>query len=147
MIGTMEASGNMPKGIGDFVGCWRIDRRIEDALGANGHFTGMATISPGTKTACNYRETGTLRLGETSFEAERRYRWTETSPGLLSIFFDDGRFFHSFSLSPNVDATHDCPPDWYEVQYDFASWPSWTARWRVTGPRKDYVMESRYVPE
>ncbi len=143
----MEASGNMPTKIDDFVGHWRIDRRIEDALGASGQFVGRASISPDTNTACNYSETGTLRLGETSFEAERRYRWIETAPGLLSIFFDDGQFFHSFSLSPKVEATHDCPPDWYEVRYDFTDWPVWSARWRVTGPRKDYIMKSRYMPE
>ena len=142
----MNASSNMPTGMDDFVGHWRIERRIKDALGADGQFTGAARIVS-TREGCAYSETGTLRLGETSFEAERRYTWKETRPGLLSIYFEDGRFFHSFALSPKVDATHDCPPDWYEVHYDFTDWPNWTARWRVTGPRKDYTMESHYLPK
>ena len=43
--------------------------------------------------------------------------------------------------------THDCAPDVYRVAYDFADWPRWRAVWRVTGPRKDYVMTSDYAPE
>ena len=41
---------------------------------------------------------------------------------------------------------HDCPPDSYRVRYDFRAWPRWQAEWRVTGPRKDYGIVSRFRP-
>ena len=40
---------------------------------------------------------------------------------------------------------HWCDPDSYAVRYDFSRWPEWSARWRVEGPHKAYIMYSRYV--
>jgi hypothetical protein len=63
------------------------------------------------------------------------------------VLFADGRFFHRFDAEdPAPAAAHDCPPDLYRVRYDFRPWPRWQAEWRVTGPRKDYAMVSRYRP-
>jgi hypothetical protein len=30
------------------------------------------------------------------------------------------------------------------VRYDFRDWPRWQAEWRVTGPRKDYGIVTRF---
>jgi hypothetical protein len=40
---------------------------------------------------------------------------------------------------------HPCGDDHYTVQYDFRSWPQWTAVWQVSGPRKDYTSRSAYT--
>ena len=64
----------------------------------------------------------------------------------IAVFFEDGRPFHWFSDAQSA-ASHDCPPDLYAVSYGFGDWPeSWSARWQVSGPRKDYRMESLYSP-
>ena len=39
---------------------------------------------------------------------------------------------------------HPCGADLYRVEYDFSRWPEWSAVWDVSGPRKNYTMESRF---
>ncbi len=91
----------------------------------------------------SYFETGKLTLpGHAPFTAERRYRWCEVD-GLVSVEFEDGRFFHSFDAT-TPEAQHWCDPDTYQVRYMFDEWPVWTSTWRVSGPRKDYEMVSSY---
>jgi hypothetical protein len=61
------------------------------------------------------------------------------------VLFEDGRFFHRFDAEdPLPGASHACAPDAYRVRYDFRAWPRWEAAWRVSGPRKDYAMVTRY---
>ena len=77
-------------------------------------------------------------------QASRVYLWRDTGAG-LSVAFEDGRPFHS--LAPGrLEDRHWCDPDTYDVRYDFTRWPDWTQRWRVTGPRKDAVILSRFQP-
>jgi hypothetical protein len=85
-----------------------------------------------------------LRLADQpEMTAERCYVWREGEDGSVEVRFEDGRFFHSFAPNePAPTARHDCPPDHYEVRYDFYAWPHWRACWRVRGPRKDYEMVS-----
>ncbi|WP_424964478.1 DUF6314 family protein [Dinoroseobacter sp. S375] len=130
-----------------FEGVWQIQREIADALSGPGRFTGRAQISPMGAGALRYAEEGRLTLAQgTSFTAARQYHWTEEpEEGGVAVHFADGRFFHRFSLGAQAEAAHFCDPDQYDVTYDFADWPRWQARWRVTGPRKDYVMTSRYA--
>jgi len=126
----------------DFLGRWQIERVIEDRLGPEGRFDGVAEICAGAAN-WTYHERGQLRLANgAGFGAERRYIW-QPGPGGITVLFDDGRPFHHIALAGGAD-THDCPPDQYAVRYDFAHWPLWMATWRVTGPRKYYVMRSRY---
>ena len=80
-------------------------------------------------------------------QATRRYLWRDGGAGTIDVLFEDGRFFHRFDAEdPAPGASHDCAPDSYRVRYDFRAWPRWQAEWRVTGPRKDYAMVSRYRP-
>ncbi|MFN0115949.1 MAG: DUF6314 family protein [Paracoccaceae bacterium] len=129
--------------LADFAGRWLVERAIDDArAGQTGHFGGQATFTPDGE-ALIYEEEGTLRLGDAApVHATRRYLWRQDGPD-IAVLFPDGRPFHSFAPgAPGAD--HWCDPDSYRVAYDFARWPDWTARWRVTGPRKDYAMTSRY---
>ncbi len=133
------------RGLADFVGHWRIERQIEDhASGQPLSFSGRATLTD--EGGCLlYEEAGTLVMpGQAGFHATRRYTWREV-PGAIQVYFDDGRYFHSFD--PNAAAPEDrhwCDPDTYEARYSFEYWPLWQADWRVRGPRKDYVSRTSY---
>jgi hypothetical protein len=74
-------------------------------------------------------------------EAERVYLWRASGAG-IEVLFDDGRPFHR--IDDSAEAAHWCDPDQYDVTYEFGRWPKWSSRWRVLGPRKDYVMVSNY---
>ena len=129
--------------LADFIGPWRLERRIEHADGTQARFTGQALWQP-EGTGALYLETGDMRLdGGAVFRAERRYRWDAG----LNVFFDDGRFFHTVPPQGGA-AAHWCAPDQYDVEYDFGQWSGlqtgWQTRWRVRGPRKDYLMTSDY---
>lgn len=129
-----------------FVGQWRIDRDIEDTSdGRTGRFAGRASFTP-TPEGLAYREEGRFRMGDgPEMAATRDYLWRDGGAGAIEVLFGDGRFFHRFL--PDEDDPgdeHHCPPDTYHVRYDFRRWPRWQAAWRVTGPRKDYALLSRF---
>lgn len=130
--------------LADFEGDWRIDRTISEHPGTS-RFDGLVRFVPHAD-GLDCTESGTLiRPDGSSFEASRRYLWSESGER-IRVAFSDGRPFHDFScavLRPR--AMHDCPPDTYAVVYDFRRWPLWSATWRVTGPRKDYTMRSRFA--
>lgn len=131
--------------LAQFEGVWAIDRHILDhRAGAEGRLTGTATFTPDGE-GLTVHETGELRYaGQPPIRAERRYLWRERA-GRVEVLFDDGRPFHAFPLdTATPEARHACDPDAYAVRYDFGAFPDWTARWRVTGPRKDYTMTTRY---
>ena len=131
-----------------FAGVWDIERDIDDLrAGRRGRFSGSASFTPDGD-GLAYRERGVLRLPDLpEVTAERCYVWREAEDGCVEVCFDDGRFFHSFAPGlPEPTALHDCPPDRYEVRYDFSAWPHWRACWRVRGPRKDYEMVSWFRP-
>ena len=140
-------AGTQMIGLKDFEGRWRLDRQIKDALGADATFSGTALFRRDDD-GLVLHEAGRLELkGQGAFEAERRYLWRQDG-GAIAVLFEDGRMFHSFDpVGGVVDADHWCDPDTYKVRYDFTRWPVWQAAWRVTGPRKDYVMQSVYTPD
>ena len=126
----------------EFEGKWQIRRRIEDALsGQEGRFSGIAQFER-DDLGLRYSERGVLEMGGVSMEAERAYSWRSGANG-IEVYFDDGRFFHR--IDESSEAAHWCDPDQYDVIYEFAGWPKWSAQWRVSGPRKDYVMVSEYA--
>lgn len=129
-----------------FSGVWDVDRDIEDVrAGRRGRFTGRATFTPVAE-GLRYREDGVLALdGAPEMPATRSYLWRDGGGGAIEVLFEDGRHFHRF-LPDETDPgdIHACDPDTYRVRYDFRHWPRWQASWRVTGPRKDYGMLSRF---
>lgn len=138
----------MAPGLADFEGQWRIARRIVHAAGGGGmRFSGRARFAV-DGAGLIYIETGELRLaGQAPIRAERRSLWRPGPGGTIVVRFADGRAFHHFDPAAAAPrARHDCAPDVYEVEYDFARWPFWSARWRVRGPRKDYAFVSRFRP-
>ncbi|MDA5093891.1 DUF6314 family protein [Aliiroseovarius sp. KMU-50] len=134
----------------DFEGRWLISRRIEDAkAGSSGSFDGVASFSPDGEGGFCYEEVGELRLpagpnGPTAMQATRRYLW-KADPDGVRVLFEDGRDFHRINLAQDTaTGFHHCPPDDYEVSYNFSRWPNWRATWQVRGPRKDYMMITDY---
>jgi hypothetical protein len=127
----------MARVLEDFLGRWDITREISHGDGTRAKFTGTALWQP-TAEGARQVERGTLVANGQSFSAERQYLWRG-----LDVYFEDGRFFHSVPPEGG-HAAHWCDPDQYDVHYDFAHWPNWTARWQVSGPRKDYTMVSRF---
>lgn len=136
----------MPPTFADFAGTWRLSRRIEDRrAGRKGRMEGRAAFTPEAQTLV-YRETGCLELGADRLEAAQSHVW-RTDAGQVHVTFSNGAPFHSFALGfSRVSARHDCAPDTYDVEYDFADWPLWTISWRARGPQKDYVSVTRLVP-
>ena len=124
----------------DFEGAWQFDREITHADGTVARARGMAQFTPDND-GLAYRETGEIDVNGQVLTFERAYQWQAD----LSVHFDDGRYFHA--VPPNGgQATHFCDPDTYVVTYDFVGWPTWIAKWAVSGPKKDYVMQTRYSP-
>ncbi|MBU2888725.1 DUF6314 family protein [Celeribacter halophilus] len=131
----------------NFTGLWSMAREIDDRrTGQRATLTGTCRFIMDETGALRQDERGVLHMPEAaqSFEAERRYLWRADAEG-IAVFFEDGRFFHAFDPNaPAPHADHACAPDAYSVRYTFSNWPDWSATWRVTGPRKDYVSVTRY---
>ncbi len=132
-------------GLSDLEGLWRLTRTIEDArAGITGHLEGTSRwLRDGD--GLRQEEAGVLRYGDAApMQAARVYLWRDTAAG-LAVYFEDGRAFHELGAG-RLEDRHWCDPDTYDVRYDFGRWPDWTQSWRVTGPRKDARITSRFQP-
>lgn len=133
------------------AGAWRLTREVRHATGQVDRMAGMCRFTPieaGHQMAgLLQKETGVLETAQGRFQASRQYIWTEAD-GAVQVYFDDMRPFLSIpkdAAKPHL--THICDPDRYDVVFDFTHWPNWQAVWRVTGPRKSYVMTSHFAPD
>ena len=129
----------------DFLGIWSMSRQIIDAkYGQDGDLTGEAAFTA-NGAGLLYQETGTLTLKTgAKLQATRSYLWDADGAGIV-VRFADRKPFHRFDLTPTAQGTsHLCGADWYNVTYDFARWPAWSATWAVTGPRKNYTSTTHY---
>ena len=138
----------MARQLADFLGRWAIDRKITNSIGPDGQLNGWAEFTTDdVGLVCT--EHGTLQMqGQPPSAASRRTLW-RTDGADIAVFFADGRAFHHFDpTAPRASTHHNCPPDLYPVQYDFSDWtetaPVWQTQWRVSGPRKDYTMQTHY---
>lgn len=134
-------SATAPRQLQDFAGRWEIARRIEDAL-AGEVLEGRGTVDyrPAPDGGLIYDEEIALTLpGRPPLRGTRRYLWRQAGAD-IAVSFEDGRAFHRIALGEDgAEDRHDCAPDLYRVAYDFSGWPTWSVRWQVVGPRKDYV--------
>ena len=135
----MTKTDGKARTLDDFAGVWALSRVISQDGMPPGQFIGTATWAPHAE-GLAYVEEGTLTIvGQTPMAATRRYLWKPD----LSVWFDDGRYFHTVPAQGG-DTDHWCDPDDYRVHYDFTMWPEFVVTWRVQGPRKSYTMTSRY---
>jgi len=125
--------------LADFEGKWWLSRRIVQGDGTKARLQGVAMFRA-VPEGLAYEEIGTLRMpGQPEMEARRAYFW-----GLdLTVWFEDGRYFHQVP-EDGGETAHWCDPDQYDGHYDFEDWPVWRVTWDVRGPRKNYRMESEY---
>lgn len=135
----------MPLTLADFAGTWRFRRHVAGPQGQTAaRVAGLARFSRDAEgLVCD--ESGEMSVpGAAPMRAGRRTLWN-IEPGQIVIRFADGRPFHSFDpAAARPAASHECAPDLYRVAYDFSLWPHWQSIWRVTGPRKDYLMTTDY---
>lgn len=128
-----------------FAGKWRLNREITSGSGDAFVFAGRANFT-WQQSGLVYNESGEVTLpNNKTMQSERTYFWRQGPANQLEVYFDDQRYFHSFSGTTPY-AEHRCGDDHYKVRYTFGRWPFWTSVWQVSGPRKDYTMVSRYQP-
>ena len=134
--------------LSQFVGCWRLERTIEDRrAGQTATMTGEVRFIAQPDSSLLYDEVGELRIGGgPGFEARRQYIWTEVAHGIDVRFADGLPFHHIVPAGQAAGTDHRCGEDDYRVRYDFATWPRWVAVWTVSGPRKDYTSRSVFQP-
>lgn len=128
-------------------GRWRIVRRIDP----QGSLAGMAEFVRQADGWLRYREAGELVLPQGRFQAERRYLFEPMTDG-FAVFFDAEplRLFHRIRLTEDHDgslrgeATHPCGRDTYVTAYVFPPAGGFSVRHRVSGPNKDYTVQTVY---
>jgi len=133
-----------------FSGRWNLVRTIEDRQrGETGTLTGLAEFKPNVDAdgvGLVYREDGRLEIGTYRGKAHQCYLYRFPAEGSLEALFPDRRPFHmAVLLTGEAEAEHACPPDFYKGRYLLVGPDCWTLNWRVTGPRKDQIITSRYL--
>jgi hypothetical protein len=123
-------------------GVWAFNRRIS----GYGGMDGTATFIRKDGDTLLYRETGLLKLDEGPvFESYRNYiyRWNGKR---ITVFFEDGRPFHELDFETNMLARgfHECGLDLYRAAYHFKNADGFRLEWTVTGPKKDYKIETEF---
>jgi len=126
-------------------GRWRLMRDILHKDGSKDRFEGEAIFHrSGPRLIQDEDGWLTSDRSATPMRATRRYVWS-ASANRLDVAFEDMRPFHSVPLGiATPGTTYLCPPDRYEVSYDFSDFPAWSNVWNVEGPRKNYQMTSYF---
>lgn len=130
----------------DFLqGQWQLERRLDDRrAGQQGLLTGTAAFAP-ERDDLLYSEAGRLAIGDHEGPAEQVYRYAFDASWRALVHFRDGRFFHDLDLTAGRwTAAHLCAPDRYDGEFTALDGNSWRVVWRVTGPRKDLILDSSY---
>ncbi|HEY9537496.1 MAG TPA: DUF6314 family protein [Kiloniellaceae bacterium] len=126
-------------------GEWSLERRVQDRRAAqDGRLSGAAAFTAdGSGLLC--REEGRLAIGAHEGPALQSYRYVFSTAARAAVHFADGRFFHDLDLTAGAwRCTHLCDPDRYDGDFSALSPDAWRVVWRVAGPRKDLVLDSRY---
>jgi hypothetical protein len=129
------------------AGRWSVERRLEDRRsGRSGEFTGTATFTPDGD-GLRWTEQGRIRFGDHDGPAGRRLSIAPAGDGWL-VAFDDGRPFHALDLAGGACVVeHVCGADRYDGEYRLRDPDTLEVTWRVTGPRKDVEIVTRYRRE
>jgi hypothetical protein len=130
---------------GFLEGKWRLERRLDDRrAGQQGSLTGTAVFAA-ERDDLLYSEEGRLVIGQHDGPAEQVHRYAFDASWRALVHFRDGRFFHDLDLTAGRwTATHLCAPDRYDGDFTAPDGDSWRVVWRVTGPRKDLILDSSY---
>ena len=126
-------------------GRWMLTREIRHSDGRIDRFKGEALFHRSGPRLLQDEDGWLTSAGAAlPMRATRRYVWSAVG-NRLDVAFDDMRPFHSIPLEvARPGTTYLCPPDRYEVTYDFQDFPAWNTVWTVEGPRKKYQMTSEF---
>ena len=146
---TIGAWGEASDVTNKLIGSWSLDRVIE----SQATMQGIATFTPLDRGRLAYREQGYLTLANgTIVQAEREYVFSNSDRGFKVFFREDPpRLFHEISLSASSGgelsgrARHLCKHDDYQSAYMFRPDGTFVVRHVVSGPRKDYTMNTTYT--
>jgi hypothetical protein len=129
------------------LGTWRLRRRlVDERIGAEGRFEGMAYFEPDGPGTAAYREEGVLAFLDHLGPAQRRLRCVAVSDEVVAFSFSDGRFFHLLERrSEGFGTEHLCGEDRYFGRFVFLGDDRWRARWHVEGPRKTLTLDGSYL--
>ena len=145
---TIAGWGDIHQITQKLIGSWSLDRVIE----SQATMQGIATFTPLDREWLAYREQGDLKLANgATMQAEREYVF-RGSDGGFKVFFreDPPRLFHEISLSASSrgglsgHAHHLCRHDEYQSAYMFLPDGTFVVRHVVSGPAKDYTMNTTY---
>ncbi|MEU0469249.1 MULTISPECIES: DUF6314 family protein [Amycolatopsis] len=125
-------------------GEWTITRNLP----GTGRMTGSARFRPAGPDLLHYREDGQLALdGGQVLDVYREYHY-RLEPGQIRICFAEPgppRTLHVLRLDQAAASdVHLCGRDTYAGHYEFPDENRFTVRMRVTGPEKDYSIETVY---
>lgn len=131
------------------IGSWSFERVIE----GQATMQGIAIFTPLDSGWLAYREQGDLKLANgTTLQAEREYVFSNSGGGFKVFFKEDPpRLFHEISLSASPGgelsgrAGHLCKRDDYQSAYLFLPDGTFVVRHVVSGPSKDYTMNTIYT--
>lgn len=126
-------------------GRWSMARDISHEDGRRDHFEGHCVFHrSGTRLVQDEEGVLVPGGGGTPMKATRRYIWSADA-GRIDVAFGDMRPFHSIPFGvESHETTYLCPPDRYQVSYDFKGFPDWVSVWSVEGPRKLYRMKTKF---
>lgn len=139
--------------LGYFAGPWRMARRIDDRLGARqGEASGEAVFAAdpgGADASMICSEALIINYGDRTWHGHQKTVWRFDRPGGPRLFFSDGRFFGELNFAAHApgwraEFEHGCGDDIYRGAASVASRNSWRLVWNVTGPRKDYTLDTEY---
>lgn len=121
-------------------GRWTVDRAINGRPSA---FTGTAEFTVEGE-GLRWDERGRLVLDAYDGPASRTLHLAPGA-GAYEVRFDDGRPFHALDLaSGRCEAEHLCGEDVYRGEYVVAGDDALVVTWRIEGPAKDELIETRY---
>jgi hypothetical protein len=128
------------------LGTWRVKRLIHDRrCAAVGRLAGSAQFTP-CDAGIGWREDGCLRFGGYEGSVSQAYLLTDLQGEAAAVRFAGGRFFYRLDLAEGRGyAVHECAPDRYVGRYWRVGADCWRLAWRITGPRKDLLVATRYT--
>jgi len=146
---TIDGWGEASNVSKKLIGSWSLDRVIE----GRATMQGIATFAPLDGARLAYREQGRLKLANgTIVQAEREYVFSNCDGGFRVFFREDPpRLFHEISLSASPkgglsgSARHLCNRDEYQSAYTFLRDGTFVVRHVVSGPSKDYAIDTTYT--
>jgi uncharacterized protein DUF6314 len=128
-------------------GDWTLIRQVD----GRALMKGLATFTANHDGCLTYHERGRIHLADgQTLEAERRYLYRASPTGFAVFFFEEPcRLFHDVRLERAngglmSEASHRCKDDLYLSRYAFLADGTFFIRHAVSGPRKNYTLETSY---